>query len=317
MSIGTQQTDHLSTGDRWAAYNNPRRWMDDGIRQRPNFNVHKFQKKLNRIMGTSDGRPIVRLVWAWDVTRFEMGEIRQAYRFYTASLPNGDYCDLSPPRWIIEERYEPSQYMPSWEDARYVRIPVGSRFLGWHEDWWEWTENGWKRRDEPLKFPQWETVYEAADSLGPAPRDGLYSYLFTIADHDPDQSCCKRAWKRWKSGERKTMRCWGYYREPGQADLDRLATAKALRDAEPFKQSPFEPLTPETLSEVARGQRSWNEEQKEKAGEMSSDLWGSHMAVWGHRLETNDPSVLHHGKYKLPPKQHFGETESGLLVPKE
>src|SRR5262245_44460993 len=121
----TQKADHLSTGDRWAAYNDPRRWVDPEIRHRPNFNVHKHQKRLNRILGTSDGKPIVRLSWAWDVRRFEMGEIRQAYRFYTVTLPNGDTCDLSPPRWIYEERNEPGQYMPTWESARYVPVLDG------------------------------------------------------------------------------------------------------------------------------------------------------------------------------------------------
>ncbi len=314
MSLATQSTDHLSTGDRWAAYNDPRRWADPETRRRPNFDVARHQKKIDRLIGTSNGRPIVRLVWAWDVTRFECGEIRQAYRFYTARLPTGDYCDLSPPRWIYEERFEPGQYMPTWEDVRYIRRQIDVRYIGKRKV----THDAEGRRlPEPFYEDQYEPVYEVIDSLGPPPRDGFYAYLFTIADHDPDQSCCRRAWKAWKSGKRKTLRCWGYYREPGQADLDRLARAKALRDAEPFKQSPFEPLSAQTLSDIAIIERSWNEEQKRKAPQMASAIWGDHMNVWGHRLDTIDPAVLHHGKYKFMPTKRFGETESGLIVPTE
>jgi hypothetical protein len=318
MSIATIATDHLSTGDRWAAYNNPVRWIDDAVRKRPNFNVHRHQKKIDRLLGTSNGKPIVRLQWAWDVKRFEMGEIRQAYRFYTVTLPNGDTCDLSPPRWMYEERFEPGQYMPTWDDARYTPVLTGERFIGWDEIEWErdW-EGNWKRLPEPRKLPRFEPVYTMVDSLGPPPRDGLYSYLFTIADHDPDQKCCKRAWRGWKSGKRKTMRCWGYYREPGQKDLDRLAEAKAARDAQPFKQSPFEPLSAQTLSEIAITERAWNEEQKKGAPKMASDMWGDHTNVWGHRLTTNDPGVLHHGKYHFLSGKQFNETESGLIVPTE
>lgn len=316
--IITQKTEHLSTGDRWAGYNDPRRWADPEIRKRPNFNVHKHQKRINRILGTSDGKPIVRLSWAWDVTRFEMGEMRQAYRFYTVTLPNGDTCDLSPPRWMYEERIEPGQYMPTWESARYVPVLDGEKLVGWDDVWWEYDEKGNVRHfDEPRKLPRFEPIYKKVDSLGPPPPNGFYSYLFTIADHDPDHSCCKRAWKNWRSGKRKTMRCWGYYREPSQKDLDRLAEAKAYRDAEPYKQSPHEPLSTQTLREIAIIERSWNEEQKAKASEMSSDIWGNQLAIWGHRLETNDPAVLHHGKFKFMPEKRFGETDSGLLVPTE
>src|SRR5882672_3796969 len=179
MSLATQQTDHLGTGERRNAYNDTRRWADADVRHRPNFNVHKYQKKINRLLGTADGKPIARVVWAWDVSRFECGEIRQAYRFYTARLPNGDTCDLSPPRWMFEERFEPGQYMPNWEDVRYIRRQIDVRYLGERKV----THDAEGRRlPESFQEPIYEPVYEVLDSLGPPPRDGFYSYLFTIAD---------------------------------------------------------------------------------------------------------------------------------------
>jgi hypothetical protein len=317
MSLAKQSTDHLSTGNRRHAYNDPRRWADADVRKRPNFNGHKHQKAINRLLGTSDGKPIVRLRWAWDVTGFEMGEIRQTYRFYTARLPNGDTCDLSYPRWVYEERFEPGQYMPTWEDVRWVPVLAGERFVGWDEIHWEYDAQGNVRRfSEPRKLPRFEPIYEKVDSLGPPPKDGYYSYLFLIADHDPDQGCCRRAWKAWKRGKRKSMRCWGYYREPGQVDLDRLAKAKAARDAQPFKQSPFAPLSAQTLAEIALVENSWNEEQAKKMPVMASEMWSDHMNAWGHRLDTNDPAVLHHGKYKFFwGDRRFEEKPSGIVTP--
>lgn len=186
------QNDHLSTGDKWAHLNNPTRWTEDGIWNPPPFNVRKFQKRIDRILGTADGKPIVRVVWAWQVRRWEAGEMRQAYRFYTAQLPNGDTCDLSPPRWILEERFEPSQYMPSWIENRYVRRQIDVKQIGTQL---RTTDDFGRPLDTPVEEPVFEPVYEVVDSLGEPPAEGFYSYLLTVADHDPDQGCCRRAWR--------------------------------------------------------------------------------------------------------------------------
>jgi hypothetical protein len=164
--------------------------------------------------------------------------------------------------------------------------------------------------------PVYEPVYEVVDAAGPPPPDGLYSYLLTIADHDPDNGCCARAMNDWKNGDRTTRRCWGYYRLPSDVDLQNLQRMKADRDANPYKQSPHEPLTAETLAEIALLEKSWNEDQHQRRKDDAHELWRDHMSVWGHRLVTDDPAVLHHGKFKDAwPQQQFSQSESGLLVP--
>lgn len=278
MSGKVRANEHLATGDRWHAYNDPTKWADPGIWHLPSFNLGNYQKKINRILGTADGAPIVRVVWAWHVKRWEAGEMRQAYRFFTATLPNGDTCDLSPPRFMLEERFEPGQYMSSWPLVRYIK---------------------------------------GRDVLGDPPPDGFYGYLLTIADHDPEARCCERARKLWKKGKRATFRCWGYYKLPDEKELEILRQARSKRDAAPYKQSPHEPLSAQTLAEIALIERSWNEEQEARRKLKCHEMWSDHVRIWGHRLDTIDPTVLHHGKYKFMPQNRFEETPSGLIVPKE
>ncbi len=308
------ENSHFSTGDRWAVYNNPLRWGDAGIWNPPAFNVRKFQKRIDRILGTADGKPIVRVVWAWQVRRWEAGEMRQAYRFYTARLPNGDTCDLSPPRWILEERFEPGQYMASWIANRYVRRQTGVREIGTQL---RTTDEFGRPIEKPVEEPVFEPVYEVVDSLGDPPLEGFYGYLLTVADHDPDYGCCRRAWKAWKEGKRGILRCWGYYRPPGDRELQILQQAKAARDANPYKQSPHEPLTTSTLREIAGIERSWNEREAMRRRQEADDLWRDNLNIWGHRLFTDDPGVLANGKYHFLTGAPFTETESGLMVPEE
>src|SRR6185369_7615775 len=47
------------------------------------------------------------------------GEWRQKYRALSIDIGNDDYVDISPPRWILEERFEPEALAVSWESTRY------------------------------------------------------------------------------------------------------------------------------------------------------------------------------------------------------
>lgn len=216
-------------------YDDPRNWGSPGIWHAPTFNAAKFQKRLNRIVGTSDGKPIVRLVWAWDhrtrdfyfcdwdsFGRGTKAEFRYKYRFTTLNLGDGDTMDIPPPRWILEQRYEPGQYAPSWEAGRWM-----TKTLGW---------------DKKLKAD----IKKRFELRPQAPPDGWYGFLRCISDHDADELCCTRA--RQRGGT-----CWGYYREPSRLDLDLVQDAVRRRNADPYKWSPHEPLPPEALLELDRG----------------------------------------------------------------
>lgn len=283
------EADHLSTKDKHHVYDDPRKWGSPGIWHPPSFNVAKFQKRLNRICGTSDGKPIVRLVWAWRSREFfhtefdglgkpAKGEWRAKYRFMTVTLPNGDEVDISVPRWILEQRHEPGQYWQTWQRSRYVYDPILGRRV---------------------------------DKRGEPPPDGWYSYLRTIAEHDPHQACCDRAWRNHR------RRCWGYYRKPSSKDLLILQKAVRLRDADPQKTSPHEPLPAEALDDAQRLAYAEAEAFEQDEKRINYDFWADWVSAHGWRAFELNPKTLSHGKFQFAwPTTEFQTHESGLLIPK-
>jgi hypothetical protein len=261
--------DHLIR-EKHPTYDNPQKWGSPGIWQVPAFDVAAFQKRIDAIVGTSDGKPIVRLVWAWDSKKIvaskwnEFGqalefERRANYRFITVTLDSGDEVDISVPRWILEQRLEPGQYHDSWEASRYVFDPASNV----------------KR-----------------DIKGPPPGDGWYIYLRTIAEHEEDESCCERAWNSVR------RRCWGYYRLPAEKDLHVLKKAIALRDADPRRVNPHEPLPDGVITEAERLAYAQEQKAEEKRIEVIHDGLGDWMRTHGWKAFESDPSVLKHGKYR-------------------
>lgn len=259
----------------------PRRWGDAGIWERPGYDAERFQKRLNRVMGLSvSGQPIVRLVWAWDEQQYEAGEIRQKYRYYAEEVREGAgagrIVDISPPRWILEERQEPGQYREGWERLRYVRVPD------------EWSVSG----------------YQVIDALGEAPADGWYVALWVIAEHEEGNGCCKRS----------KGKCWGKYREPGEIDLEILREAKKKRDETEYRQSPHEPLSTETVARAMLEGRAANEAESIGKKKQLYDLWLNHAEMWGWQIGETNEKRLRHGRWHVMPGQ-MKETASGLVVP--
>lgn len=213
--------------------------------EHPRFNVKRFQKKIDAIIGvTVDNKPIARLQWAWDSREYIAGDWRAKYRFMTVEVPGG-VIDICPPRWVLEERNEPGQYEAAWEAGRYFTDP--------------------------------ETK-ERVDLRGPAPREGWYSYLELVAEHDDGKACCDYLW------ETERRRCWGYYREPAQKDLDQLVMAKALRDKNPYN-SPHAPLSEATLAEIGREAFTRQEEAKAKRTSELELAFHDSIAPHAHRFE--------------------------------
>lgn len=282
-------------------YDNPRNWFTKECFEQPTFNVAKFQKRLNRICGTSDGKPIVELTWAWnpknrdfyyvDWDSFGRGvkaEFRYKYRFASFTLPDGDTIDVPPPRWILSQRYEPGQYAPSWEASRWMTRNLGKDEKG-------------------------NNIFKRFELRPEMPPDGWYSFLRCIADHNADQSCCTRAFR-----ERRAV-CWGYYREPAQFDLDLVEDAVKRRNADPCKWSPHEPLPPEALAELERG--AFEEaEQAERADKVMLDaIWHDWAFAHGWRAFEDSVSAhkkLTHGKYH-DLGRYSKQTPAGLYLPIE
>lgn len=211
-------TGHLESSDRYLIYNNPLNWGDAGINHAPaDVDVVAYQKRINQICGVSaSGHPIVRLKWAWDAREWSncewdafgiatKGEWRQTYRFLTVKVGE-EYVDISVPRWVLEERFEPGQYEDSWDASRYVY-------------------------DDDLGC--------AKDVMGEMPRDGIYKMIWSvgmICTHDANRKCCERA------QELERSFCWGYYKTPGDKELEMLGRAVQERDSGDLRASPHDPL---------------------------------------------------------------------------
>lgn len=147
--------------------NKPGTWGRAAIHSPPTFDAIKFQAQIDRIFGLAqNGYPIVRLVWPGDIkqcySKFYTdwsssglginSELRAKYKYATVMIPGTpDIIDIPPPRWIIEQREEPGQYMAAWEAARF-------------------DNQGRERRPPP-------------------PTTGYYSHLMTVARHT--STCCK------------------------------------------------------------------------------------------------------------------------------
>jgi len=251
------------------AYNQKSLWASAGIFKRPEFDVEGYQRKINRIVGVSpSGAPIVRLIWAWDARKWEntdwdlagnatAGEWRQKYRALTIEIGGDDYVDIAPPRWILEERYEPEALALSWELTRYrlkVIEPVPAmcryckspgRFYSVEElisIFAKWdagqVKDGkvfvhWIDTDRSeghvlaCRFCREDTYLRTVneDVWGPVPREGWYNllpYAGIIANHR--DNCCKKAWD-----EAREV-CYGTYKEPNGKELKRLKKAISLRN---------------------------------------------------------------------------------------
>lgn len=229
-------------------------WTQAGIWQPPEFDVARYQKKLNDICGVSaDGQPVVRLKWAWECKRWRnthwdefgnatAGEWRQRYIALTVEIDNDDYVDISPPRWILEERFEPAQYANSWEASRRVHDSAECR----------------RCANIGLGLIEQSTSCVWRDVHGPAPRDGWYNllpHIGIIAEHDHGMQCCARKW------EESRELCYGRYKLPGERELQRLRRAIALRNQDD-ETNPHAELDPVALKQARQWGLDMIREQK-------------------------------------------------------
>ena len=252
-------------------YNNQSRWAEAGIWKTPSFGAQQYQKKIDHLVGLSpSGHSIVKLIWAWDARKWEntewddfgnakAGEWRQKYRALSIDIGNDDYVDISPPRWILEERFEPEQIAQSWELTRYrlkvvELVPAMCRyckttgrffsveqlisiFAKWDVSqvndgkvFVHWVDTD-KSEGHVLacRFCHQDTFLRTVneDVWGEVPREGWYNmlpHIGIIADHA--DKCCEKTWQ-----ESREI-CYGKYKEPDGKELKRLKKAIHLRSKE-------------------------------------------------------------------------------------
>lgn len=204
--LRTKATAGLNTPSQWHRYMKP--W----------FAAEAYQARINlRVPPNKDGKNVIRLVWGQDITDTAYGETTPRYwtrrRKVAKDIDSTGYQYWTVPRWFLEKRLEPEQYMPSWEASRWSMSDVNGVPLD--------------KGDPPAEY---------------------YVYAHLIADHEaPDSSgwpaCCTRAYYTDRA------RCWGKYRQPGELELQLVSQAMRQMEAEKFR-DPYRPLTPSELAEI-------------------------------------------------------------------
>ena len=148
------------------------------------FDSAAFQKRIDLITGTRNGKSLIKLVWAPADKRWTpcphnkpVGYTFPIFVAYTTA--DGEH--VAAPRWVLLERIEPEQFAPTWEKGRYTM-----------EDGVLWD---WK---------------------GPCPNE-YYAELRCVTQHDG--LCCPCLSDTCECG-RDYDHCWGRYLEPNERTLD-------------------------------------------------------------------------------------------------
>lgn len=211
------------------AINRPERWTPR-MRKTLGFDSvaqARFQKYIDRITGLSHGgHSIIKLEWGPDVLGwhpYAHGSDPIGYTHPTwLALWNSASEPIAAPRWVLHERIEPEQYLPSWEDGRWVWFDTPNRVVLYDDAGNPINEKG-----------------KLHDVKGDPPLNGYYAPWHCHAVHR--DGCCRRPENR--------NACWGFYVEPNETLLEfigRHAWA-ARNDREVDPTSPVE-LLPENRS---------------------------------------------------------------------
>jgi len=177
------------------------RWVPNEPRP-SNFDVAAYQRLIDQIVGTRDGRSIIKLAWAPEELRwrpYPHGTEPHGYTFpIFIAYHDSEGNEVSAPRWVLLERIEPEQYAPTWEATRYSMYGADGETLRL----WDWA--------------------------GPCPTE-RYVELKAWCYHDG--KCCPCLGDECKCGP-EYFHCWGRYLEPNERLLDwiRKTSWEALRD---------------------------------------------------------------------------------------
>jgi hypothetical protein len=200
------------------------------------FNRAAYQKRIDDVVGTRDGRPIIKLAWAPEERRWMPHRLTDAGEpinpqgyvfpiFCSGKDANGELT--APNRWVLLERIEPEQFAPTWELGRY------SFFKG---SMWDWK--------------------------GPLPTE---KYIELRAHCYHDGECCKCIGSACECGV-EYAHCWGKYAEPNE----QLMSWIRQKNWESQQDSDVQPLADGRYLESPRAQQALRssmlgEQEKDKA----------------------------------------------------
>lgn len=223
-----------------------------------------WNQRLTRLAGRdSSGLSKVRVVWGMDFDSTRM---------------------LVCGQWVM--RYAAYR----WEDGPGLRDVGRPRFIV--EELHPRAELNASGAWEAARY-EWRGL-ERVDVLGPMPEHGYYSELFTVAHHDG--YCCGGR------GVKDAEPCHGGYREPNEADIQRVAAMVARRNAAPESEA-----IP-SAERLRREGEARAEKAAEKRRQMIREVIDNALAPQAHKFFTLDESIIRNGKY------HWlrGHSKSGL-----
>ena len=187
------------------------------------FDRAAYQKRIDEIVGTRDGRPIVLLAWAPTEYRWMPHALPSDPIGYTLPIfcvgKNAEGEFIAPPRYVLLQRAEPQHYAQTWEGTRYS-VHNGQV--------WDWK--------------------------GPCPPE-RYTELRAHCYHDGE--CCPCHGETCECGE-DYAHCWGKYLEPNENLLNWIRKvnyeAQSDKDVDPNRDA--------NRHTAPNAQREWVGEQQ-------------------------------------------------------
>lgn len=224
--------------------------------------IAAFQKKIDKIAGlASNGKSNVRLIWP-----------ASSDESISMHIVNG------------EKRARYRLYTQVYQCEG--ETPAGVKFV--------------QDIDVDITLPRFvlEEFHEPSEEeFNPSTVDtrgqGFYTHLNTVGHHP---ECCNGTGAT-KDGEL----CLGLYREPNESDLEDLKRMLRERDALSQAHRPGERYSE---AEAITSAREYRQNMEEMERQRRLTYYGALMDSFkthGHRMFTDDPSVLKHGKYHFMP----------------
>lgn len=227
----------------------------------PNFNVKEYQESLDRVVGKSRGRSIMKVEWGGDATIVQ----------YTQWDPYG-----KPVKAEIVPRYSVTRVN---EFGMVDHIPIQRWIIS------ELMEGEQLQADDPTNVSF--TDENGTTCVVTDKNQFQYTPYIYVGDHsDCPTNCCEK------------RLCLGKYKVPGVEELDYLreCTWKLRQEffADPYSQH-SEDVTAKINVENKAKQEKRLESQENAFNDESKDWWNAH----SHRITDEDPSVLSHGRFKF------------------
>lgn len=289
-----------------AALDNPSRWNQY---LKPWFDEVRFQDQINQRVGLNrDGKPLLRLVWGQNVWQRMFKE--STPRYWTRRLRK-EYWTV--PRWILERRMEPEQYMAAWEQKRYAMEDPRDQYCvacGCGDiriiEVPSVVVNAAPKLVNTCERCGGTTFKGRSVDRGEAPKE-YYIFSYLIAEHSTHHingwpQCCDISYHTDRS------RCWGKYRQPNDDDLDLVSQAMRAMEADKF----IDPYAPLTLSQLVEAELAANK-QVERAQlefeEYERSMIRDFNKLHGHRI-FEGPNSFHDlgGNFNK-------QADSGLYIP--